>query len=141
MFKRISGEQNVEYYPKEASTAFSNGGLVYADGSGNVQPADATSGDHLGVCLREVTSNDDDYADNTKIPVDVPGPKDVFEVDVDTGTLSASDVGSRYDLDSDTGIDVNSTSKQVVTVVGFVDASTALVKINALITEADVQTT
>ena len=141
MFKRISGEQNLEYFPKVASTDISNGALLYSDGSGNVQPADATSGDHVGVSVREVASEDSDYGDNSHIPVDVPGPKDVFEVDVETGTLSASDVGSRYDLASATGIDVTAQSKQVVTVVAMKDASTALVKVNALITEADVQTT
>lgn len=142
MFKRISGEPNVEYYPKKASTAFENGGLVYADGSGAVQPADATSGDHIGVSLKKVTSNDDDYADNTKIPVDVPGPKDVFEVDVETGTFTTAMIGNRYYLVADgDAIDVSATSKQVVTIVGYKDSSTSLVKINALITEADVATT
>lgn len=142
MIKRVSGRPKVEYYPKKASTAFANGGLVYADGSGAVQPADATSGMHLGVILKAVTSGDDDYADTTKVPVDVCTPEDVFEADVETGTLTTAMVGNQYDLVADgDAIDVTGTSKKVVTVVGFISASKALIKVNAMIAHADVATT
>ncbi len=141
MFKRASGDQNLEWYPKKASTAFTNGGLTYADGSGAIQPADTTSGDHIGVILKTVASGDSDYADNTKVPVDVPRPNDVFEVDVETGTLTTAMIGNQYDLASATGIDVTATAKKVVTVVGFISATKALVKINATIGVTNVATT
>jgi len=142
MFKRISGKPKVEWYAKDASVAFVNGGLVYWNGTGELIPADATSGDHAGVILRAVTSADSDYATSlAKVPVDTITPDDVFEADVITGTLTTAMVGNRYDIDATgSGVDVTATSKKVVTVVGFVSASKALVKINAVITSADVVT-
>lgn len=142
MFKRISGEvQNEGSHKKKASTAFKNGALVYSDGAGHVQPADSTSGNHIGVCLDEVKSTDDDYGDVRPLLVDVPRPNDIYEVDVETGTLTAAMVDNAYDLASSTGIDVSAQTKGVVTVVGFVSASKALVKINATAGVVDVATT
>lgn len=131
----------MEWFPKKASTAIAVGDLLYFDGSGAVQPADTTSGDHIGVSLKVVTSSDDDYASTTKIPVDFASPEDIFEVDVETGTLTTAMIGNQYDLASADGIDVTATSKKVVTVVGFVSASKALVKINAMVTNVNVATT
>ena len=143
MFKRISGRPKVEWYPKDASVAFANGGLVYWNGTGEIIPADATSGDHAGVILRDVLSTDDDYATSlAKVPVDVPTTEDIFEVDVETGTFTTAMVGNQYDLVADgDAIDVSATTKKVVTIVGFVSSSKALVKINALATHVDVATT
>jgi len=142
MFKRISGRPKVEWYQKDASVAFANGGLVYWNGTGEIIPADATSGDHAGVIQRDVLSTDDDYATSlAKVPVDVPTTEDIFEVDVETGTLTTAMVGNQYDLVADgDAIDVTATSKKVVTIVGFVSSSKALVKINALATHVNVAT-
>ena len=143
MFKRISGKPKVEWYPKDASVAFTNGGLVYWNGTGELIPADATSGDHCGIILRDVASTDADYATSlAKVPVDVPTTEDVFEVDVETGTLTTAMVGNQYDLVADgDALNVSAQAKKVVTVVGFVSASKALVKINSLVTHFAVATT
>lgn len=142
MFTRISGKPKVEWFPKKASTAFPNGGLVYADGSGAVQPADATSGDHFGVILKAVTSADADYATTAKVPVDFASPEDIFEVDVETGTLTTAMVGNTYDLVADgDALDVTASAKDAVTVVGFVSATKALVKINNMFTSFRTVTT
>jgi hypothetical protein len=142
MFKRISGKPKIEWLAKDASVAFANGGLVYWNGSGEIIPADATSGQHAGIIIREVVSTDADYATAlAKVPVDVPTTEDIFEVDVETGTLTTAMVGNQYDLVADgDAIDVNATSKLVVTVVGFVSATKALVKINSMATHKDVAT-
>lgn len=142
MFRRISGRPKVEWYAKDASVAFANGGLVYWNGTGELIPADATSGQHAGIILRDVLSTDADYATAlAKVPVDVPTTEDIFEVDVETGTLTTAMVGNQYDLVADgDAIDVSATAKAVVTVVGFVSASKALVKINSLATHKDVAT-
>jgi hypothetical protein len=142
MFKRISGKPKVEWYPKDASVAFANGGLVYWNGTGEIIPADATSGEHCGIILRDVVATDADYATAlAKVPVDCPSSDDIFEVDVETGTLTTAMVGNKYDLVADgDAIDVNATSKKVVLVVGFVSATKALVKINALAVNTDVAT-
>lgn len=141
MFKRISGKQKPEWYPVKVSTAFSNGGLTYWNGSGYLIPADATSGDHAGVILKTIASGDDDYATARKVMIDVPNSEDVYEVSVDTGTLTVAMVGNAYDLiAAGTGLNVTAQAKKVVTVVGFISASKALVKINALATNVNVAT-
>jgi hypothetical protein len=141
MIKRISGNPKIEYFAKAASTAFPQGSLVYANGSGYLIPADATSGDHLGILLYPVAATDADYAVATKVAVDVISPEDVFEADVETGTFTAAMVGNRYDLVADgDALDVSATAKKVVTIVGFISSSKALIKVNAVITSADVAT-
>lgn len=142
MIKRLSGSPKVEYMPKTASTAFNNGCLVYSDGAGRVQPADATSGDHFGVLLRSVVATDTDYAENSMVPIDVAGPQDLFEADVPAGGLVVGDVGKTCDLTA-TGDGINraATSKNVVTIVGFVSATKAIIKINAMAAHKDVVTT
>ena len=142
MFRHYSGAVRVEWYPKIASTAFSNGDLVYADGSGAIQPADATSGDHIGIIQKDIASTDSDYASNTEVPVLVPTEDTLWEVDVDTGAaLTTAMVGNRYDLTDANSLNVGGTSKKVVTIVRYISATKAIVKINAMISAADVATT
>lgn len=130
-FRRASGSPNIMFYPKKASVALAVGDLLYPDGSGAVQRADATSGEHVGICLKTVASTDSDYASTTKIPVDVIGPDDIVEADVGTGTLTTAMVGLYRDLTDHAGIDVSATAKNVVFIVGFISATKALIKINA----------
>lgn len=142
MFKRLSGAPNIEWMPKAASVAFTNGGLVYSNGTGEIIPADATSGNHHGVILRTVKAADADYATEAKVPVDVCGPNDLFEADVPNGDLSINDVGNYCDLMADgAGIDPDATSKLVVLIVGFISASKAIVKVNAMAAHKNVETT
>lgn len=142
MFIRANGKPKIEWLLAAASTAFANGGLVYWNGSGALIPADATSGDHAGVILTDILSTDSDYASTKKVPVDVPVAEDIFYADVITGTLTTAMVGNFYDIDATgLGLDVTATSKKVVQVVGFVSATKALVKINAIGAHKDVATT
>lgn len=142
MFQLYSGHPRVEWYPKKASTAIAVGDLLYADGSGAVQPADSTSGDHIGICMKAIASTDSDYASTTSIPVLVPTDDTLFKVDVDTGTaLTTAMVGSRYDLTDANSLNVGGTSKKVVTIVKYISATKAVVKINSTIANADVATT
>jgi hypothetical protein len=140
MFRRISGNPKLEWYPVTISTAFPEGGLTYWV-SGELVPADATSGDHAGVIQHAIAATDDNYATARKVAVDVPNSDDIFEVDVETGTLTTAMIGGQYDLVADgDAIDVTATSKKVVTIVGFVSPSKALVKINAIAGHANVAT-
>lgn len=141
MFQLAKGKARVMWFPKKASTPFAVGNLVYADGSGAIQPADSTSGDHIGVILKAVASTDSDYASTTMVPVLVPYDDTEWVVDVGTGTLTTAMVGNQYDLKDANEIDVSATSKKVVTVTAFISASKARVKINATIHNANVATT
>lgn len=131
----------MEWYPKKASTAFAIGDVVYPDGSGAIQPGDSTSGEHMGVVMKDVASTDSDYASTTKIPVDAIDPNDIWEVDVGNGTATAALVGTYIDLHDKDSVDVAATSKKVVFVVGFISATKLLVKINASAGVKDVATT
>jgi hypothetical protein len=130
MFKLISGKPRLAWYPKKASTAFNNGDLVYPDGSGAIQPADSTSGNHLGIILKDVAATDDDYASTTLVPLQELGEDDIFEATV-TGTLTAAMVGSFYDLSDAHTVNVGAQSKKVVLCVGYISATKGLFKINA----------
>lgn len=142
MFKRQSGEPNIKYFKKAASTAFVNGALVYANATGEIIPGDTTSGDHLGIILREVVAADDDYAEETMVPVDLVAPNDYLEVDVTNGDLAAADVGNTCDLEAGgASIDPDLSLKDVVTIVGFISASKAVVIVNAMAGHANVATT
>lgn len=130
----------LEYYPKKASTEFTIHSLVYADGSGNVQPADSTSGDHIGVIQESVSSSDDDYADNTLVGVMLLTPNMVFEATV-TGTFTSASVGNQYDLSNAYTVNADGTSKKVVTCVGYISSTKGLFKVNSAIENADVSST
>lgn len=120
----------MEWFPKTASIAISVGSLMYPDGSGAIQLADSTSGEHVGISMKKVTATDSDYASNTKIPVDMVGPDDIFEADV-TGTLTTAMVGTYLDLSDDLTVNAGATSKKVVLCVGFISATKGLFKITA----------
>lgn len=140
MFKRLTGKPNIEWYPKAASQAFSNGALVYANGSGAIIPADSTSGDHIGVIMKDVASTDSDYTSTTMVPVDVPQDGDEFEVDT-AADVSAALIGTNIDLSTSLLADGSSTSKKVLAVTRFLGTRKLAVKINAMIANKDVATT
>lgn len=141
MFSLYKGSAHVEWFPKIASTAIAVGDLMYADGSGAVQPADSTSGMHIGVSMKKIAATDADYASTTLIPVLVPGDDTEWLVDVGTGTATAALVGTRFDLKDANEADVSATSKNVLWCTKFVSATKVVVKIPSMLSNADVATT
>lgn len=129
-FKRISGKPRMAWFPKKASIAIEVGDLMYPDGSGAIQLADATSGEHVGISLKKVVSTDSDYASNTMIPVDECGQDDIFEAEV-TGTLTTAMVGTYLDLSDANTVNAAATAKKVVLCVGFISATLGLFRITA----------
>lgn len=124
----MSGQPNIEYWPKAASTEFANGALVYDNGSGAIIPADSTSGDHLGVVAKVIASTDSDYASTTKIPVDVARENDIFAVDCG-GAATTSLIGTFIDLTNSYTANEAASSKDALLVVGYISASKLLVKV------------
>lgn len=139
MFKRLTGKPNIEWYPKAASTAFTNGALVYANGSGAIIPADSTSGNHMGVIMKDVATTDSDYASTTMVPVDVPQDGDEFEVDT-AADVTAALVGTNIDLSTSLVADGAASSKAVLFVTRFLGTRKLAVKINAMAANKDVAT-
>ena len=134
-FIRVSGKPNIEYYAKAASAAgvMAVGALTYFDGSGYVIPADDTSGDHIGICMKAVTAADADYASNTSIPIDVPAADDIFEVScaaTAVATLRAS-IGEWIDLTDSVTANPAATAKFVLKLVGYISTTRLLVKVGS----------
>lgn len=130
-FMRVSGKENIEWYTRAASQAFTNGALAYFNGSGAIIPADATSGDHIGVVVKKVASTDNDYATAVKIPVDVAGENDIFEVGCTSTALATLQalVGTYIDLTDSVTANVSASAKDALLVVGVVSTTKILVKI------------
>ena len=128
MFKRKNEKHQIRYFKKKASTAFVNGALTYVDSNGYLNPASATSVNHVGVILKEVLSTDSDYASATYVPVDMCSPTDLFIADVSAGTVAQTAVGAYYDLNS-TGdkVDLSATSVKAVYVQEILSGSSQVV--------------
>lgn len=113
MIKQQSGEYNIEAYRKAASEEFAVGDVVTVDGSGFLTKAGAATAkaDIIGLIQKDVLSTDDDYADNTTVPVLVLENNDnEFYATVEAGSAIQSMVGTAYDLNSEDGIDVGNTT-------------------------------
>ena len=130
----------MEWYPAATSTAFTANGLVYFNGSGAIIPADSTSGDHIGVIQKAITSASAEYSVSTPVMVEKAYEDNIYEADV-TGTLTTAMVGNQYDLSDSVTVNCAAQSKKVVTCVGFISATKGLFKINAVIENDNVATT
>lgn len=137
MFRRHQGKTKVMYFPKAASTAFTEGDLVYFNGSGEIIPADATSGQHVGVIRKDVVSTDSDYASETLVPVEVPVERWVVW-EVDTASATTEDVGLEIDLTDAATANRGASSKDALLVTGYKSATKLYVTI---LSNADVKDT
>ena len=123
MFRRLTGKTKIMYFLAAASTAFTKGDLVYFDGSGNVIPADSTSGSHVGVIQKDIASTDSDYASTKMVPVEVPVEKWVeWEVSAN-GTAVAADVGLEIDLTDAANANRAASSKDALLVTRFISST------------------
>jgi hypothetical protein len=134
MIKRKNGANKISYFKKKASTAILAGALVYIDSDGYLNPASASSTNHIGVCLETIASTDADYSSTRKVMVDIGNPTDIFTAEVSAGTVAQTAVGAYYDLNS-TGdkVDLSATSVKAVYVVDMnTAAGTVDIQINSL---------
>lgn len=141
MFRLYKGKTKTVHYPRPASTDFNEGDLVYFNESGEVIPADATSGDHVGVILRSVSSTDADYADSgVKVPVQVP-VEDFVEFEVDTTGAVAADIGAEIDLTDAGTANRGASVKDALRVVRVISATKIVVNILSKATAKFTETT
>jgi hypothetical protein len=125
------GNSRVEWYPKKASTVFTEGNIVLLDASGQLDNATTTSDNHEGIALRTTASTDTDYATTDRMPILVPEQDTVFVADVGTGSATAANVGDFCDLAAAGTIDLTSGANRAVEVVGVLSATKVLVKLNS----------
>jgi len=136
------GKTKTMYFPRPASQAFTAGQLCYFNGSGQVIPADATSGDHIGVIQETVASTDADYATaDVKVPILVPIERFV-EWEVDTnGTAVADDIGLAIDLTDALNANRAASAKDALLVTGFKSSTKLYVTILSMIDNLRTATT
>lgn len=125
-FVRERGEATIQPYPKASATALEAGDLLVL-ASGLIVKADenATPATVVGVCQETITADDA----KTVVNVDTGKLNDEFRAVVGTGTLTTAMVGGRYDIDADGQVNVSASTNDVVEVVRFIDAATAVVKL------------
>jgi len=139
--KWVKGRTKVISLGRSASVTFTKDSLVNFNGSGYVIPADATSGDHIGIALESVASTDTDFATSAAIQIETPLDKQCeFEATV-TGTLTAALVGTTMDLSTALVVDQGNTSKVVVTCTKFISATKGRFVLNSTYDVANVATT
>ena len=139
-FVHSRGPLTTAWFPKIASTAIAVGDLLYADLSGAVQPADSTSGNHIGVCQKAIASTDSDYADTTSIPVQLVGPHTFFRAEA-AGTATTAMVLGYYDLTDANTVNLAAQSKNVVLVTKFISTTEVEVCVSASAFVVNVATT
>lgn len=130
MIKHIQGEVEINDYIAPASTAFAFNDVVTRNSSGQLAKATAATprSELLGLIQQTIASTDSDYASAKAVAVLEFCDDAEFEVDVDTGTLLATMVGKRFDLNDENGINVNATLQKSVQITNYLSASKARVK-------------
>jgi len=133
-FIHVQGPAATEGHGKVASTLIAVGSVLGFRANGFVSQAWVESTRIAGVATKKIAAADDDYANNTVVPVIIPGEEDVFEATV-SGTATQANVGKQYDLTltvagTAQAVNLSGTTYKVVTVVGFINSSTILVKFN-----------
>lgn len=139
MFKRETGRPRLIPLTNAISTLYYIGSLVYPNGSGAFIPADATSGNHVGIAAEDITATDARYATAGKVSVDLLSPGDLVR-----GTaagLTAAKEGTFMDLTDSLTVNGAATSKNVVFLVKYISATEGIFMINALAPVVDVATT
>lgn len=130
------------YFPRPASQVFTEGALCNFNGSGQVIPADATSGDHLGVIRETIAATDDNYATaDVLVPIEVPVERFVtWEVDTD-GTAVADDIGLYIDLTDSLNANRAASAKDALLVTGFKSSTKLYVTLASMVDNIRTATT
>jgi len=128
MFYPASGDWDLKYFRKVASTAFTANNLVAFESNGTggdpIEPADADDTILLGIGMKTVASTDSDYASNTRIPVMIPRNKaSLMECDNVDGTLVQADEGLLVDLTNAESVNRAASSTDVLVVDKFISTT------------------
>jgi len=119
--------EDIDYAPKLNSQAFESGQFISYNGLGFFKPLAPTE-EVLGQILTNVTSGDDDYAENTLKPYQRTRIEFKFVMKVVTGTATSAMVGLVYDIGAGSaGLDVSGVGTQFI-LDTFIDASTVVVR-------------
>ena len=134
MVRPYRGKFHTEWYPKTASTTYTENDMVTilstAAGAGTLKKAAATDTFIYGLIQKTVAATDSDYASATLVPVLVGDADAEFVFDVSTGTAATTDIGEMIDLDDENSVDVNAYTLGQVKVTQIVSTSKVVGKFN-----------
>jgi len=124
---RHNGPVHVEFYPKTASTLFSFEEPVALDTTGTLVPyTPGIAAPMLGLIKKTVVATDSDYAETTRVPVEVGNADTEYLFDATTTAAAATDVGEYCDyVEATVSVNVGATAQNDIYVTQFV--STVLV--------------
>lgn len=133
IFKK-RGKTKTINLPVTPSQAFVTDSLVKFT-SGKLVPCIAGDAaiDVVGIIRKAIVSTDADYASDRLVPIEVPLEKHVeYELDIGTGTIAATDLGTEYDLAGPVTVDQSATTDKVVKLVARISATKGvfLIKFN-----------
>jgi hypothetical protein len=130
---RANGPVRLEWYKKTASTAFTYGDLVYLSSGALALFADTVDQVPLGRILKTVAATDSDYAETTRVPVEIGNPNTEYICDVSTGTaVYATHVGTWIDVDDEDSVDVNASTYDTFFVTDVISTSKVVAKMQSL---------
>ena len=124
---RANGPVHIEFYPKDASVLFSFDEPVYLTTEGVLSPyTPGVAAPFLGLIKKAVVANDSDYAEETRVPVEVGNYDTEYLFTASTTAAAATDVGEFVDyVEATMSVNVGSTGQDDVYVTQFI--STTLV--------------
>lgn len=125
-FVRVKGRTKMIEGVFTASVAAEEGAIVYPDpgNAGQWTIADSTAGNAFGVIRQTIASTDSDYASTKTVQIEVPDePAVEWEGTIGSGTFTAADVNKYCDLVDGVSVAVDTQSKNVVFVAGYVSAT------------------
>ena len=120
----LRGPVRIEWRKKKASDAMTAGHFAARSAAGLITPATATSTEIMGLLLRTITSADDDYADNTLIPVLVPTEETIFKASGEAHSVTEAMNGEFVDITDSNTINGGANSLEVIKVEKYIDANT-----------------
>jgi hypothetical protein len=120
-----SGKTKNENMPVTPSQVFVADSLVKYS-SGKIVPCVAGDAaiDVVGIIRKAIATTDSDYASDREVPIEVPAEKHcLYEMEVGTGTIAATDRGAEFDLAGPTTVDQSATTDKVVKLKKFISTT------------------
>lgn len=123
MFIVKKGKTKNMLLPVTPSTAIAAGALVaFSSGKLIAATSSTAAADIVGILVKAIAATDSDYASDRLVEVQVPVEKGV-EVEFDTASLVATDIGVLADLTDSVTVNRGASSVDVIRITKVISAS------------------
>jgi hypothetical protein len=126
MAYQFNGRWGTSWQASKTAIDYDIGDLIANDDTNNVL-ATATTKNIIGICVSDKPSTD---TSTDKIAIKVPKDKSASFVATVTGTFTAADEGSAFDLSDHLTVNTAGTTFKVVRCVKYINATTGVFTIN-----------